>query len=313
MESRANYVAVGAFVLAMAAAILVATLWLAQAQLQAHYALFEMRVSGSVSGLDLGAPVRMNGIDIGQVAEIEQDVQDPALVNVLLRVREPARIHADSVASQEIQGLTGGSYIEITGGTAASPLLAATAVPPYPIIASRASGLQQVVNNAPLLLTRLNTIADELQLVVNDQNRRAITEMLTNLRDISATLDRRTQDIDQLIVDGGHTMHNLAAASDGLNALLAHLDKTSTGADHMVATADNTLDQATKLAVDLQRVVQSSQGGIRELTTTVPARLDELLVSANRLTQSLDRVSTGLERDPSRVLFGVRDQGYRPK
>lgn len=37
MEARANYVAVGAFVLAVLAGILVATLWLARVQFETQY------------------------------------------------------------------------------------------------------------------------------------------------------------------------------------------------------------------------------------------------------------------------------------
>jgi len=43
------------------------------------------------------------------------------------------------------------------------------------------------------------------------------------------------------------------------------------------------------------------------------AQLDELLAETRRLVASLNRVSTGLERDPSGLLLGVRREGYRPK
>lgn len=313
MESRANYVVVGAFVLVMAVALLAAALWLAQAHFHTRFALFELHVGRSVAGLEFGAPVRLNGIDVGRVTGIAQDDDDPTRVNVLLRVREPVRIHADSTASLETQGLTGGSFIEISGGTAAAPLLPAKTAPPYPVIVSHISGFQEVVDDAPLVMARLGAIADRLQEIMDEQNRRNVAQILTDLHEFTSTLNRRTQDVDQLIVDSGQTMHNLAGASVTLRLLLAHLDETATKADRVVDGANTTLDQTSHLAVDLRRVVQSSEGGVRTLTTTIPARLDDLLISANRLAESLDRVSTGLERDPSSVLFGVRDQGYRPK
>src|ERR1700761_4440450 len=123
MESRANYVATGAFVLLVLAGIVVAALWLSGAQLNTPFAFFETHVSDSVGGLDAGAPVRLNGINVGRVASIRQDPENPDDVILLLQIRQDAIIRADSVASLEMQGLTGGWYVEISGGTLASPRL----------------------------------------------------------------------------------------------------------------------------------------------------------------------------------------------
>src|SRR5689334_14670795 len=152
MESRANYVATGAFVLLVLAGIVVAALWLAGAQLNTRYAVFQTRVSGSVSGLDAGAPVRLNGIGIGRVASIQQDPQNPGDVIVLLQIRQDATIRSDSVASLEMQGLTGGRYVEVSGGTLASPRLTAAAGQRYPTIASRPSSLDALFASAPELM-----------------------------------------------------------------------------------------------------------------------------------------------------------------
>lgn len=121
MEARAGYVAVGAFVLAVLGGILVATLWLARVQFETQYQYFETHVAGPVSGLGTGALVRLNGIEVGRVARIGLDPKDPRLVTLLLQVRDTIEIHANSVASIETQGLTGVSYVEISGGTLGSP------------------------------------------------------------------------------------------------------------------------------------------------------------------------------------------------
>lgn len=313
MEARANYVAVGAFVLAVLAGILVATLWLARVQFETQYQYFETHVAGPVSGLGAGAPVRLNGIDVGRVTKMALDPKDPKLVTLLLQVRDGIEIHSDSVASIESQGLTGVSYVEISGGTLGSPLLVAAEGQKYPQIASRPSSLQEVFDNAPELLSRLLIIADRLEAVLDDKNRSAIAETLVSIRDTTGMLSRRSKDIDQLIADAGTTMHNLADSSATLKSTLANLDRTSGKADGLIASANTTFDHATKLATDLDSLVQSSRPGLRDLTTNGTAQLTELLTEARRLVASLNRVSTGLERDPSRLLLGDRHEGYQPK
>ena len=312
METRAHYVAVGAFVLMVMAGMLVSFLWLARVQFKTEFALFETHVSGSVSGLGTGAPVRLNGIDVGHVSGIDLDPNDPELVTLILKVREGIEIHSDAVASLETQGLTGVSYVEISGGTLGSPQLVAAKGQRYPTIASTPSSLQKVFDNAPELLSRLLVISDRVEAVLDDKNRAAIAETLANLRDTTAVFGHRAKDIDEIITDGHQAMHNLAAASAVLNVLVENLDRTSGKADRLVTSANTTFEHATRLASDLDDVVQSSKPGLHELTTTDTVRLGQLLNEADRLAESLDRISHGLEHDPSQILFGAHQEGYRP-
>ena len=67
METRANYVAVGAFVLAVLAGVFVTVMWLARVQFETEYQYYETHVAGPVTGLGSGALVRLNGIEIGRV------------------------------------------------------------------------------------------------------------------------------------------------------------------------------------------------------------------------------------------------------
>ena len=313
MEARANYVAVGAFVLLVLVGILVGSLWFARVQFQTAYQYIQTHVAGPVTGLGIGAAVRLNGIDVGSVSKIELDPSDPKLVTLLLQVRSTVGIRADSVASIESQGLTGASYVEISGGTLNAPLLAAAPGETYAQIASRPSSLQEVFNGAPELVARLLVIGDRLGALLNDRNRAAIAQTLENVRVTTGVFAQRHEDIDRLIVDADVTMHNLADASMALKVLATKLDGTVGKADELVASAGNTFDHANKLALDLDSVVQASRPGLRELTTNGTAQLDELLADARRLVASLNRVSTALERDPSRLLLGDRRQGYQPK
>jgi phospholipid/cholesterol/gamma-HCH transport system substrate-binding protein len=313
MEARANYVAVGAFVLLVLAGILVGSLWLARVQFSTQYHYVETSVTGPVSGLSTGAVVRLNGIDVGRVANIDLDPDDPTLVNLLLQIRGSIAIHSDAVASIESQGLTGVSYVEMSGGTRNSPPLTTPPGQKYPRIASRPSSLQQVFNGAPELVGRLLVIGDRLESLLDDKNRDAIAQTLGNVRDATGVLAHRSKDIDQLVADGATAMHNLANASASLEVVATNLERSSDKSDQLIASARDTFDRATKLASDLDALVQTSRPGLRELTTNGVAQLDELLAETRRLVASLNRVSTGLEREPSRLLLGVRREGYQPK
>src|ERR1700761_5700530 len=141
METKANYVAVGAFVLACVIGLVVTILWLAGAQYSQEYAYYQTYFKGPVTGLGKGTLTRYNGIEVGRVTDLEFDPADPQRVIVTLQVRPGLNIREDSEASIESQGLTGGSYVEISGGTAKSPLLTAREGQRFPIIRSKQSTL----------------------------------------------------------------------------------------------------------------------------------------------------------------------------
>jgi phospholipid/cholesterol/gamma-HCH transport system substrate-binding protein len=313
MEARANYVAVGAFVLLVLAGILVGSLWLARVQFETQYQYVETSVTGPVSGLGTGAVVRLNGIDVGRVMKIDLDPEDPRLVSLLLQIRSTVPIHSDAVASVESQGLTGVSYVEISGGTQQAPVLNAAQGQKYPRIASRPSSLQRVFNDAPEVVGRLLVIGDRLESLLDDSNREAIAQTLGNVRETTGILASRSKDIDQLITDSGTTMHNLADASASLKVMAANFERASGKGDQVIASARDAFDHATKLVSDLDALVQSIRPGLRQLSTNGVAQLDEILGETRRLVASLNRVSTGLERDPARLLLGDRREGYRPK
>src|SRR6185437_12075600 len=236
METKANYVAVGAFVLSLLLGLVVALLWLTGAQYAQEYAYYQTFFSGSVSGLGNGTSVRYNGIEVGRVAKLNFDPNDPKRVQVLMQIDPNLKIHADSVASIASQGLTGGSYVEIDGGSKNSPVLHPQFWGEYPTIKSKPSAFQQLEQSAPQLVVKLNQAADKLNDVLNEKNRKAINQILSkldvilgNLRTTTAVLSARSADIDT-------TLRNFNTASAKLNGDLADLHVTLGHADEALAS-----------------------------------------------------------------------------
>src|SRR5258706_1919637 len=77
METKANYAAVGAFVLACIIGLVVTLLWLAGIQYSQEYEYFQTDFKGPVTGLGKGTAVRYNGIDVGRVDNLQFNPNDP--------------------------------------------------------------------------------------------------------------------------------------------------------------------------------------------------------------------------------------------
>ena len=313
METRANYAAVGAFVLVMLAGIFVALIWLLRISFSTQYAFYETHFEGPVTGLGKGAPVRLNGIEIGRVEDLDFDPDDPKLVVVIMQVRASLTIHSDAVASLETQGLTGVAYVEITGGTKESPPLEPKEGQRYAVMASKPSSFQEVVNSAPEVVAKLAIVADRLADMLNDDNRKAIADILGNLRDATAPFGRHAEDLDHTLTDAAETMHNLSGASDSLRDTLAKVDHDIDKVDGVLASASDAAKKFDHVAANIDGILEAGKPQLKDFATTGVAQLTQLMSEARTLVSSLNRVSAQLERDPSRLLFGDRRQGFNPK
>lgn len=311
METRANHLWVGGFVLLLLAALLVFVLWLTKVEFQKVKDIYYIFFSGSVTGLQEGSPVRYAGIPVGTVTEIRIAPNDVSQVRVTVELQPGTPVREDSLASLEVQGLTGFAYIQISGGTQDSPPLTHPE-DGIPVIHSRPSTLAKVVDAAPQVLSRALDLAERLGQVLSDENRDALAQTLHNLANL-------TGDLAEISTDLRATMRSL----DGLAA------DARTYAHLLSGDLDSTLDQARKTLGSFEQSAQSLTGDVHELTRSFKKTSDMLggLVGETReplrdfagtglydlsasigalrdLAVSLTRLVNRLERDPAGFLLG---------
>ena len=289
METKANYVAVGAFVLACVVGLVVTILWLAGAQYSQEYAYYQTYFKGPVTGLGKGTVTRYNGIDVGRVTDLKFNPADPQSVIVTMQVQPGLNIREDSRASIESQGLTGGSYVEISGGTASSPVLTAKEGQDYPVILAKQSTLQQLEQSAPEVVAKLNIAVTRLNDLLSDKNRKAMSNVLANLDETTAAIAKRSADIDATIKNANVATANLREASADLKPTLQRVDTT--------------VNKFSKVADDADAFLKGD----------ALAQTSVMIGEMRRLVTSLTRFSDQLNREPTKLLFGDRRKGYEPK
>lgn len=311
METRASYVTVGAFVMICLLGLIVAVLWLTGAQYRAESPIYwRTFFSGPVTGLGRGTIVRYNGIDVGNVTELAFDPADPRRVVATLQTIASLRLRSDSIASIESQGLTGASYVEIAGGAPESPVLTAQPGQEYPVIPSKPSPLQQLQQTGPEMVSRFNVVGERMSDLLNDDNRKSFSELLANLRNTTKVIDQHEEDIDAMLA-------NLRAVSANLNRTLANADKALLGADTALTSANHaigTLDTALNSAdTTVKKVGQLSDDADKILNGQSVAQLNQLMAQTRALVASLTRLSSDLQREPTKLIYGDQRQGYSPR
>lgn len=305
METRANYTAVGAFVLVLAACIFVFVIWLAKVQFDKSTEPYYIMVNDSVTGLVEGSNVRYRGVKVGTVSDIRINPDNVEQVRLTVDVSADTPIKTDAVASLEPIGVTGGVYVEILGGSKEAGLLKEKAHG-IPIIPSRPSSITSVLSKAPQILENLVTISGRMTQLLNDDNQKSIGALLSNLARASGSTNDTIRNANQLVID---LRNHIDVLSRQAQLLMGTANDTvgKVGHDATTITSElaKTSKEINKLTVSLASMVEENRGPVKDFTSTGLYDLSQLLIQLRELSDHLSRVSRRLERDPTDLLFGA--------
>jgi len=314
METRASYVLVGAFVLLMLAAAGLFVVWLGRYQAEETYAYYDIYFVESVTGLQKGGAVRYQGVEVGRVADIRIDPTDIQRVKVRVRVDRGTPIRQDATATLELQGITGLVFVQIRGGSNQAPMLPERAEEPIPVIPSRPSLTAQILEGAPNLLAQVTALMQQAQELLNADNRRAFSEMLRNVRDLTGNLVGYSERIDALLASGTDLTQDAQAAVNEYGALATSLrtqvDGIGGDAGEAVKKMQAAADGFARVSRQLESLIADNRQGIDDFSGSGLYEFTQLMIEARVLVESLTRVSQQLERDPARFLFGDRQKGF---
>jgi phospholipid/cholesterol/gamma-HCH transport system substrate-binding protein len=315
METRAHYVAVGAFVLATLFLAFVAIVWLAGTQFTTSFAHYDIYFEGPVSGLSTGARVEYNGIPVGTASDIEIVTDKDELaragkpIRVTIEIKSNIQIKKDAAATIQTNILSGVSYILISPGKS-DELLEARKGERYPVIRSRRSTFSSLAARGPQLLDKLDVILDHVNELLDDHNRAAFTATLDNVQKVS----------DALAQHGDEIATNAGQALKSASALFTDLDQSFTkpnGLKDQVGTSLGDFDRLVKGLTDtnrqLDQAVTDLRPGLRNFSQHTLGDVDALVEEVRQFVSGLGRLTSQLERDPTRLLFGDRREGYKPK
>jgi phospholipid/cholesterol/gamma-HCH transport system substrate-binding protein len=293
-----NYTLVGAFVLALGAALIAGVLWLASGgAMQKKYDFYWAIEDESVAGLNLNAPVKYNGVDVGKVRQIRLDTTNPQRVNLLFAIERGTPVKEDTVAILRTQGLTGIAYVELSGGTQAAAPLRASAGNTYPVIRTKPSLSARLENVLTTVLAKLDSTSTHLDAILSDANQRAFSSALADIATLARTLAARKDTIDAGITAAARTMDNSARLTAQAGPVIERIGRGAESVEKMGNKISQTSDSAGK-------TIELVGADVKRFGTETLPELERLLGELSVLSVSLRRLSAQTERDPRGLLFG---------
>ena len=168
MESDKKYFLEGLFVIVLSIALALFFVWLGRTG-NKDDVLYRIHFEESVSGLNLGDPVKYLGVDIGLVDALAIDPEDPGQVRVDVKLHKDAPIKTDTRATLQFKGITGAYFIELKGSTEkAKTLVSVTEPGEIPEIESKKSTFNTLMEELPKVVAKFSAIEDQTKKVVSD-------------------------------------------------------------------------------------------------------------------------------------------------
>ncbi|HST44294.1 MAG TPA: MlaD family protein [Luteimonas sp.] len=298
METRANYVLIGAFTIAVTLGLLLFGLWAAKYSSDRSWQNFNVIFKEPVTGLTEGSVVQYNGIAVGTVEELSLAPQDPRQVIARIQVEADAPVKVDTRAKLSTTGLTGSTFIQLTGGSPRAPRLRPTDREELPVIVAEASALQNIADTANRLVARL----DE---VLSDDNVKRIAETLENIEGMTGAIADQREDLRAIVVNAREVTEQLKVTVGTTNRAIEGLDRELVQKlPGLVASLEGTLAKADAAAGGADSILSENRTAIRSFANDGLAQLGPTLGELRSLIRDLRRISDRLDNNPTRYLLG---------
>ncbi len=330
MATKSQKVKLGIFVTGATLLLVVTLVVFAGLKLGEDKDTYFIYFTDSVSGLEVGAPVKLRGVRVGVINEIKVDPDSVEQVKVSIGLEKGTPIKKDSTAIMVFQGITGLKFIEIQDGTADSDLL-----PPGSNIPPGESAIDKITGRAEDLAVKAEQVMNNVLDITRPSNRRKIDSILSNtdeliknlnalskktldvLDEVEKVIDENRKPLKRAIVSvegtsdrAERTMASVEGLVNEARATLKglKLEETMAGLNQT-----NELVQQRLLNVDLSGAVQrvtvvlgALQVALERMSNVVGQNQEQLRATMYNLriaTDSLKQFSREIEEKPNRLLF----------
>lgn len=278
METRANYILIGAFTLAGILGAFGFFLWLAKFEVTRQYAYYDV-LFDNVSGLSAAGGVSYNGLPVGQVISLNLDEDDPSKVRVRIEVDADIPVTKETIAQLQSLGVTGVGYVELTGGSSTADRL-----PNNSVIKSKRSTIQSLFEGAPKVLDEAVSLLQELNSIVDEKNQKAVSDILANLASATGRLDKTLSDFES--VSG-----NIGDAAKQIGEFTTKLDPLISAAESTLQTGSETLKSVKSASDTAKEALEEAKVTLATTNRTIEEDVRPLIQRGSNLVDHLTRLS----------------------
>lgn len=306
MEAKVNYTLVGFFVLVLGAVLIGVVFWLysggaAHRESEKYLAFFDE----SVSGLNRNSAVRFRGVEVGRIIDIGVAPDHSGRIRVLMKIDSATPIKEDTLATLKMQGLTGLSAVELSGGSAGSKALEKRPDQPYPVLKTKFSLLKKLDDSVTNLIVNMAQTTENLNDLTDAEMRQSVKRMLVNIEAVTRLLAEQKPALDQVLKNAERTFATTHKTAEEIGHLAKRLNQTAQAVEAMAGEMGGA---GRSLRLTLDQVRQP----LHDLSGKTLPEMNALTTELRELAATMKRVGSNLEQNPETLIFGRGAQKLGP-
>lgn len=296
METRSNYIMVGAVTVALLAGVLLFIVWLAGLS-NKQTKCYDIYFAQAVGGLNKGSNVTFSGVPVGQVQKISLLPNRPEFVWVRIEVDEQTPVLQGTTAQIKGVGFTGVSEIQLDGAVRGSPPIRQTGPQGCPVVPATSGGLGALLNSAPELIDRIQRLTERLTELLSDKNQNAIADILENIDKTTKVLAERAPDLADTIADTRIAVHNAGIAAQHLTVMTDSTNRLINEQGRPAAEDLRKSLASVQAATDnLNGMITDARPGVQNFSKSTLPEANKLVRELRELTQSLRSVTDRVDQ-----------------
>ena len=291
METRSNYIMVGAVTVALLAGVLIFIVWLAGLS-NKQQKCYDIYFAQGVGGLNKGSNVSFSGVPVGQVKKISLLPNRPEFVWVRIEVDEPTPVLQGTSAQIHGVGFTGVSEIQLAGAERGRPPIEQMGPQGCPVIPATSGGISALLNSAPELIDRIQRLTERLTELLSDKNQNAIADILENIDVTTQQLRKHAPEMGDTIAAIRSASQNAAIAANNVAKLASDTDRLVNEDGKPAAQNLNKAIASVQQAADnLNNIISDARPGVQNFSKSTLPEANKLVHDLRELSQSLQQVS----------------------
>ena len=291
MKNQSRKIRLGIFIIVSSALLLFLIIFFTARELfektDTYYVAYQ---DESVSGMEVGSPVKYLGINVGTISDIQIDPEDVTSVVIELSLDHGTPIKEDSQADIVSLGITGMKAIEIRGGTNEADVLK-----PGSYITPGSSLSSEITGKAEVIAEKIENVLNNLQVFTHPDTLAKITRMLDNFSSLASNADQTILKLDTIISQN----------EDDFRATMVKANKISESLLASSHNIENTAKQIENLVENDS--IQDIIGNTREFTQTLKETdfsqlIEDLAETARRTRELLIKVDDDINKSGQSIV-----------
>jgi phospholipid/cholesterol/gamma-HCH transport system substrate-binding protein len=259
----------------------------------------------SVAGIEERAKVKLSGVEIGYISNI--DLADNSKAQITVSLTRPADIRTDATATIRTSGLLGERYIELVQGKSASPLL------------KNGETLTRSEDAAEIseMMSKMSEAMDDIKAITKSlKNTLGSAEGEQSLKNILKNIDLASANMEAILNENRtalkSTISNFSAISEtfakSAPALAENLDKMASGLrgiiDDNKANLKTGIANIRDISSEFGGILKENRGNLKTTMDNVAlasGKVDNLIASFKEASSSIANVASKMERGEGTV------------